>query len=239
MKFYDKIFAAEYDRRLSAEGYPGILLDHVERELGDARRVIDVGAGTGFFAIPLAALGHTIEAIEPSIHMLDILKSKLDDETASRVRIHQTTWENWSGERGDALVCLHSIYPMPDAGAAIEKMIRYADRRILLVRSDEGSHNLTGILREKTGMTRNPVAFFEGIVRSLRGLGVGYDASPVEQRRVTSFENLDDEAAYYCRHLGLADDRFEEVRRIIDENAVRRGEVFEFEGVYRDIIVVF
>ncbi|HSV95990.1 MAG TPA: class I SAM-dependent methyltransferase [Spirochaetota bacterium] len=239
MKFYDKIFAAEYDRRLGAEGYPGILLDHVERELGNARRVIDVGAGTGFFTIPLAARGRYMEAIEPSLHMLDILTSKLDDETASRVRIHQSTWEDWSGERGDALICLHSIYPMPDPGAAIEKMLLYADRRILLVRSDEGSRNLSGILREKTGKTRNPVDLFEKIERMLCVLGVEYNARPVEQRRITSFGNLDDEAAYFCRHLGLADDKIEDVRRIIDEHTVRRGDVREFEGLYRDIIVVF
>ncbi len=239
MRFYDKQFALDYEQRLAAESYPGGLLDLVAQELDGVRYVIDVGAGTGFFAIPLALRGYFIEAVEPSPHMLDIMKGKLDAETAVRVRIHQSTWEDWSGGRGDALICLHSIYPMPDIEAAIAKMIRYADRRILLVRSDEGSRNLSAILRQKTGKGRNPVAFFEGVERSLRSLGVEYAVRPVEQRRISTFADSRGEALYYCRYLGLPEDKVEDVRMLIEKQAVRHGDTYRFEGVYRDLMVVF
>ena len=163
MKFYDRTFAAEYDRRLSAEGYPGNLVDHIARALDGCVSVIDVGAGTGFFAIPLAGRGFTVEAIEPSAHMLDILRGKIDGTIAAKIRPHHSTWEEWEGGKRDALVCLHSLYPMADPRAAIEKMTRFADRRIVLVRNEEGSRNLTGLLREMTGRARE-AGFFQGHV---------------------------------------------------------------------------
>lgn len=239
MKFYDRTFAAEYDRRLSAEGYPGDLVDHIARALDGCGSVIDVGAGTGFFAIPLARRGLTVLAIEPSAHMLDILRGKIDGTIAAKIRPHHSTWEEWKGEKCDALICLHSLYPMTDPRAAIEKMTRFADRRIVLVRNEEGSRNLTGLLREMTGRARDAGHFVAMLRETLAGLCLRYTEKIVEQRRTSAFYDLDEEARYYCGHLGLKDDRLEQVRTIIEKNTVRREGRYEFEGLYRDVMVVF
>jgi len=239
MNFNDRISAADYDRRLSAEGYPGGLVDYIERELDGCGSVIDVGAGTGFFAIPLAARGYTIDAVEPSMYMLEILQSKIDAATAPKIRLNNRTWEDWEGEKRDALICLHALYPMRDPRAAIEKMTRYADRRIILVRSDEGSRNLSGLLREMTGKIRDGEPFIELIRKALAGLDMPYYEEIVEQRRTSVFYDLDGEARYYCGHLGLKEDRLEWIRGIIERNTVRREGRFEFEGLYRDFMVTF
>ena len=48
-----------------AENYNRYLQSLVERHAGDARRVIDFGAGSGTFAIPCAAAGLDVTAVEP------------------------------------------------------------------------------------------------------------------------------------------------------------------------------
>ncbi len=48
-----------------AENYNHYLQSLVERHAGDARRVIDFGAGSGTFAIPCAAAGFDVTAVEP------------------------------------------------------------------------------------------------------------------------------------------------------------------------------
>jgi len=48
-----------------AENYNRYLQSLVERHAGDARRVVDFGAGSGTFAIPCAAAGFDVTAVEP------------------------------------------------------------------------------------------------------------------------------------------------------------------------------
>jgi len=48
-----------------AENYNRFLQSLVERHAGDARRVIDFGAGSGTFAIPCTAAGLDVTAVEP------------------------------------------------------------------------------------------------------------------------------------------------------------------------------
>ncbi len=98
MKFNDTQFAHDYDIRMTREGYPGILLDIVTDDIHGCTAVIDIGAGSGHFAIPLAKKGYSVTAIEPSAAMVALLKKKLRKcEFQNRIQINQCRWEDWRG----------------------------------------------------------------------------------------------------------------------------------------------
>jgi SAM-dependent methyltransferase len=56
-----------------AENYNRYLQSLVERHAAGAKRVIDFGAGSGTFAIPCAAAGFDLTAVEPDDHLRKIL----------------------------------------------------------------------------------------------------------------------------------------------------------------------
>ncbi|QIK83651.1 class I SAM-dependent methyltransferase [Sanguibacter sp. HDW7] len=58
-------------------GYPAAT---VALLVGDARRVLDLGAGTGKLARAVAALGREVVAVDPDARMLDVLSERLDVE---------------------------------------------------------------------------------------------------------------------------------------------------------------
>ena len=58
----------------------------------DGAEVLDIGAGTGSFSIPLAKLGAKVTAIDFSEGMLKNLKSRADNENVT-VRIMQRSWD--------------------------------------------------------------------------------------------------------------------------------------------------
>jgi SAM-dependent methyltransferase len=63
--------AADYRRR---PGYPAALVARLAAlGCGDGARVVDLGAGTGQLAVPLARLGVRVHAVEPARAMLDAL----------------------------------------------------------------------------------------------------------------------------------------------------------------------
>lgn len=69
---YDQLNAGDNDLRFYAE-----------RIGGAPRRVLDLGCGTGAFAVRLAGLGHEVTGVEPAAAMLDFAKRR---EGAERVR---------------------------------------------------------------------------------------------------------------------------------------------------------
>jgi len=53
--------------------YPDAVVEHLVRLAGVRGRVVDLGAGTGALALPLAAKGLSVCAVEPASRMLEVL----------------------------------------------------------------------------------------------------------------------------------------------------------------------
>lgn len=239
MKFYDKTFAEEYDRRLSEEGYPGRLLKVVCEQLEGCQRVIDAGAGSGFFAVPLARKGHHVIAVEPSPHMMELLERKLDDDTRPMVTTVLSTWEEAQCPPADALICIHAVYPMKDPEGALVKMRDAAPLRLVLVRNEEEMDTLSDRLREKFRKERCG----QDYVNLLRGIlsrhGVPFRELLVHERREVFFHDLRREAEYYCEHMDIDLSRVGEVADFIAEQAEHDGAVYRFTSCLSDVIFSF
>jgi SAM-dependent methyltransferase len=239
MIFYDEYFAREYEKRLKSEGYPGNLLGAVLEELEGISSVIDVGAGTGFFAVPLAAKGFHVEAVEPSGAMIGILRNKIDAESGGFISLRNERWEDWDGARADALICVHALYPMKGPMEALRKMKRSAGKSVVIVRSGTGPVSLSSELRRRLGIHRGS-SLNDRTVRSLLGrIGVQFRAKTIEQERVTSFGDLEGEARYYRDHLGLPVNRLEEIMELLTEISRPAAVGYSFTALYRDVIFVF
>jgi SAM-dependent methyltransferase len=61
---------------LEAENYNRYLLDLVRRHMGNARRVIDFGAGAGTFAVPVAAFAPALTPVEPDTALRAVLAQR-------------------------------------------------------------------------------------------------------------------------------------------------------------------
>jgi SAM-dependent methyltransferase len=63
--------AGDYRER---PAYPVALVDRLAALAGEAGTVVDLGAGTGLIALPLAGRGIAVRAVEPASAMLDVLR---------------------------------------------------------------------------------------------------------------------------------------------------------------------
>lgn len=239
MRFNEDSFTHQYEKRLSREGYPGNLLNIVLDEVEGYETIIDVGAGTGFFSIPLARNGHNVIAIEPSHKMAKLFKDKMDKEISSLIRMYITDWETWQGERADGLVCIHSIYGMSDLKISIEKMAYHSDKKVLIIKADSGTISLSEIISQKLKKKRYTSDFSNRIQSVLHKIGLDYSLMEIEQRRESTFTRLDKEAEYYCYHLGLDSENLDIVKSLIEENSERINDKYIFRGLYRDILFLF
>jgi SAM-dependent methyltransferase len=106
--------ASVYDRRHGAS----VEADAVERlcaaaKLDAGARVVDIGAGTGRVAIPLAARGCDVIAAEPSPGMLAKLREKMGDVAVACVAAEGARLPLSNG-CADAVVIARLLYLTPD-----------------------------------------------------------------------------------------------------------------------------
>lgn len=96
-KYYDEV-----NRRCFGEHYEQLTQQTLEQigRLGSSLRIADFGAGTGRLAIPLAAAGHKVTAIEPSKAMLEQLEAK---PKHGRIHSHHASLSSYDGPGGHDL----------------------------------------------------------------------------------------------------------------------------------------
>jgi len=238
MIFNEKRMASEYEKRLSSEGYPGQLLDIIKSEISIYSTVIDIGAGTGFFTIPLAKAGYSLTAIEPSPEMIKIMRSKITKGIFEKIRISNNSWEKWDGQNAEIILSIHSIYPMPDAEEAIRKMMKYADRVILLIKKGLDQMTLTSLLRDNLGCSKRS-SVTGGSIRSILDANhINYTVREIIQERKSVFCDPDSEAEYYRYLLRAETEKFTEIRKFIVATANKIGDFYEYKSVYRDELFV-
>jgi 2-polyprenyl-3-methyl-5-hydroxy-6-metoxy-1,4-benzoquinol methylase len=76
--------------------------------------VLDIGAGTGAWAVLLAKHARQVTAIEPSSAMLQVMRENLEAEGIDNVEIVQEKWPGVSVEPHDFSICSHAMYGSPD-----------------------------------------------------------------------------------------------------------------------------
>ncbi len=115
---YDKNARSEYDDRVKTT------IDALE--ISTDSRVLDIGAGPGTLAIPLAPLVKEITVVEPGAGMLEILRKHAERDGIRNITCVQKTWEkvDISSDLAapyDIIIASLSL-TMHDIRSALEKM---------------------------------------------------------------------------------------------------------------------
>jgi ubiquinone/menaquinone biosynthesis C-methylase UbiE len=96
--------------------------------------VLDIGAGPGTLALPLARRVRQVTAVEPSSAMVKRLEMHIAEEGISNIRILPKRWEDLSDEEvgeHDLVIASYSLSFL-DMREALLKMDRLAKRQVIL-----------------------------------------------------------------------------------------------------------
>ena len=82
---------------------------------------LDIGAGGGRFAVPLAAIVERVIAIEPSEAMREVLSSAISEAGATNLEVVDGRWPvaGWDREV-DVSLAAHALYDIADLGAWLD-----------------------------------------------------------------------------------------------------------------------
>lgn len=99
------------------------LFQRVQREVTAKTTVLDVGAGTGRFALGLAPQVQRVIAVEPNSTMLSFLQRDAAQQGIHNIDCVNMTWEEAPADlRADVVICSHVLYPIWDVEAFVAKL---------------------------------------------------------------------------------------------------------------------
>lgn len=148
--------AVSFDRATKLSPPDQALLATVLKSIDSNTTVIDIGAGTGAWTIPLAKVAYRVTAVDPSPAMLDVLKSNLKAERITNVGIVQAQWEEAEVSNHDVTLCSHSMYSVPDLAAFVNKVNEKTLKRAFMILRLKSRNGVLADLWQKYYNTPKP-----------------------------------------------------------------------------------
>ena len=180
--------------------------------------VLDVGAGTGRFAMPLAAHVEHVTAVDPSNAMLTVLRRDADQRGVTNVTTVLGRWEEAGDVVADIALSAFVLTLVPDAAAFVSKLDAAARDHVFLYL---GSYAEDGVLdplwRHFHGRPRAPGASYLDALALLGELGIAFDVSVVELANRRRFATIGDAVEHYREALLVPDapDARRELERLL------------------------
>jgi SAM-dependent methyltransferase len=141
--------------------------------LGDAGDLLDVGAGSGRYALPLARVASRVTAVEPSAGMRAHMEEEARDGGLQNLTFVASTWEDALVEAHDVVLCAHVLYPIADVVPFIRKLDAHARRACFITaRADQMVPSLAPLWPEVWGIVRPPEPTLPDLYNLLYQLGL-------------------------------------------------------------------
>lgn len=154
--------------------------------------VIDVGAGGGRLAIPLARRCAGVITVEPSPAMRAGMEASISELGVDNVEVVAETWEDADIQKGDHVVCSHVMYATTPILPFLEKLQNHARKRVtVMLRERPPQGNFHELFERLFGEKRIPLPAMPEFRGLLESLDIKYDLHRLEDRPHGEFRDFD------------------------------------------------
>lgn len=109
------------------------VVEALRSRLVQGETLLDVGAGGGRLALPLAFTCSAVTAVEPSPSMCAVFRETADEFDIRNASIIESDWLNAAAEPADVVLCSNVLYVIADIGAFVRKLDSHARRLVLVI----------------------------------------------------------------------------------------------------------
>ncbi|MDA0676380.1 MAG: class I SAM-dependent methyltransferase [Chloroflexi bacterium] len=157
--------------------------------------VLDVGAGAGRLAVPLAERCKHVTAVEPSPAMRERMAEQAKAWGVDNLTIIGSSWEDATVEPADMVICSHVLYTVRDIGEFLRKLVSAAKREVVLVVFEESAMaNYFPLWEQVYGEKRIPLPTLPEVKNVLTEMGLKFSMEKLPEWQSRPFP--DEESAY-------------------------------------------
>lgn len=207
--------------------------------LGDRGTLLDVGAGAGRYAIPLARVARRVTAVEPSRGMRSYLEAAVSRAGLTNVAVVPSTWEEAKVDPHDVVLASNVVYPIAEIVPFLEKLDRHSRRGCYIaVRVDEMAAELAPLWKELWGDAPPREPGFLDLYNLLFSMGIRPHAQLTGRPR--AFPTLEDAVAFAREQMFLPaenHDYDERIRGFLSDTLIPRNGALDWSAPFGSAIV--
>ena len=228
-EFWTERTVAWYERANERSDYAARVLGALGSALDDCRDALDVGAGFGALALPLALRVEAVSALEPSAAMARALRAAAALAAFANVTVIEAAWGEAPVRPHDLVICAHVGGLLDGSSLFLGEARRLARRLVAFVRDlPAGPHDDKFFYRELypalLGRPYEHRCRADDTVAGLERLGIRPAVTPIEYSSDQPFDSLEDACDFWMTYMGLEGlEPRDYLRRYLAGRLVRRG----------------
>ncbi len=209
------------------------LLKRLLLEISPGDTVINVGAGGGRLALPIALHGSHVTAVEPSPAMGEVLLSVAQEHHVNNISLVRSEWQEATVDPADQTLCVHVLYTIQDIGGFVTMLEDHARKQVMVVLygAPPQSQNYP-LWRKVHGTPRLPLPSVPEFREVLRDLGIKARQEPLTAQPARGFDSLEQALNQLSQRLYLGEDdpKRDMLARILPQELEESGGVFRIRG---------
>ena len=178
------------------------LVEELRSRLTPGETLLDVGAGGGRLALPLALTCASVTAVEPSPSMCAVLRETALEHGIANVSIVESGWPEASVAPADAVLCSHVVYVIEDIEPFVRKMDGCARRLVLaVVFQSPPQSQMYGLWEQVHGEKRHGLPALPQFLPVLEELGITPEVYELTAQPPRGFDSFEDAREMIARRL--------------------------------------
>ncbi len=226
--FWNTLKARWYLKGLKLSNLPDAVLETVLPKTTGLNRFLDVGAGCGTLAIPLARAGKEVTALDPSGPMIAVLNEEAEREELKNIRTIQAAWGEVDTGPQDVVICANVPELLRGSRRFLEEAARKAGKAVFLVEgADPGAdkfyyRELYPIIFNREYPERDD--YIKTYV-ALHKLGIFANVTIIEYDFDQPFDHIDEAVAFWKEYMGLVTGEYDSIlEKFLSEKLERPGD---------------
>ena len=209
------------------------LLETLRARLRPEDTLLDVGAGGGRLALPLALSCQSVSAVEPSPSMCAVLRETAGEHGIENVAITESEWLEATVEPEDVVLCSHVVYVIEDIGAFVSKLNSHARRLVLCVLFQTPPQaQIYGLWEQVHGERRHGLPCLPEFLPVLDEMGISAEVTEIGGQGPRGFDSQEEARQMISRRLYVVPDtpEMERLERALEQSLFEEGGIWQVRG---------
>jgi len=207
------------------------LLNRLLQEVHPQHTVLDVGAGGGRMALPVALHCRHVVAVEPSDSLASVLRQQADRYGIQNISVVHASWADATVDPADLVLCAHVLYTIREIEFFVRKLEARAREGVLVVLYHAPPQSqIYPLWRQIHGEERLPLPSLSEFQAVLGELSIAARIDMLPPQVPRGFDSIQQATDQLSRrlYLPLGSDQYRTLERILPD-LLEKGD----DGIFR------